>query len=179
MPNLKLSTKFIIINQIIIAIFQIISVIYCVLDKKEPKIRNCCCFTFICFVLTVIIDIILKYDFTKKQIIRIFLMGILLSLSTFSQGIAFFIGMPWCIVQCTDPHPLNALHGIMVVVMIVYIIAYFFITIFLESKSNQQINQLNNPQLGNTINYNDNAIYNNNDNLLTPQNTENITTTAN
>ena len=77
------------------------------------------------------------------------------------------------------PHPLNALHGIMVVVMIVYIIAYFFITIFLESKSNQQINQLNNPQLGNTINYNDNAIYNNNDNLLTPQNTENITTTAN
>ena len=63
--------------------------------------------------------------------------------------------------------------------MIVYIFAYFFITIVLESKSNQQINQLNNPQLGITLNYNDNVINNNNDNLLTPQNTESITTTAN
>ncbi len=178
MPNLKPSTKFIIINQIIIAIFQIISVIVCFLDN-DRRVRFFCCFTFICFVLTVIIDIILKYDFTKKEIIRIFLIGILLTLSTFSQGIAFFAGISFCTFGCTDPHPLNVLHGIMVVVMIVYIIAYFFITIFLESKSNQQINQLNNPQLGNTINYNDNAIYNNNDNLLTPQNTENITTTAN
>ena len=156
-----------------------ISVIVCFFYKKEPEVRTLCCFTFICFLITVIIDIILKYDFTKKQIIRIFLIGILLSLSTFSQGIAFFLGIPFCSFGCTARHPLNALHGIMVVVMIVYIIAYFFITIFLESKSNQQINQLNNPQLGNTINYNDNAIYNNNDNLLTPQNTENITTTTN
>ena len=156
-----------------------ISVIVCFFYKKEPEVRTLCCFTFICFLITVIIDIILKYDFTKKQIIRIFLIGILLSLSTFSQGIAFYVGIPFCTFGCTARHPLNALHGIMVVVMIVYIIAYFFITIFLESKSNQQINQLNNPQLGNTINYNDNAIYNNNDNLLTPQNTENITTTAN
>ena len=156
-----------------------ISVIVCFFYKKEPEVRTLCCFTFICFLITVIIDIILKYDFTKKQIIRIFLIGILLSLSTFSQGIAFFLGIPFCSFGCTARHPLNALHGIMVVVMIVYIIAYFFITIFLESKSNQQINQLNNPQLVNTLNYNDNAIYNNNDNLLTPQNTENITTTAN
>ena len=178
MPNLKLSTKFIIINQIIIAIFQIISVIVCFLDN-DRVVRFFCCFTFICFVLTVIIDIILKYDFAKKQIIRIFLISILLSLSTFSQGIAFYVGIPFCTFGCTARHPLNALHGIMVVVMIVYIIAYFFITIFLESKSNQQINQLNNPQLVNTLNYNDNAIYNNNDNLLTPQNTENITTTTN
>ena len=156
-----------------------ISVIVCFFYKKEPEVRTLCCFTFICFLITVIIDIILKYDFTKKQIIRIFLIGILLSLSTFSQGIAFYVGIPFCTFGCTARHPLNALHGIMVVVMIVYIIAYFFITIFLESKSNQQINQLNNPQLVNTLNYNDNAIYNNNDNLLTPQNTENITTTAN
>ena len=156
-----------------------ISVIVCFFYKKEPEVRTLCCFTFICFLITVIIDIILKYDFTKKQIIRIFLIGILLSLSTFSQGIAFFLGIPFCSFGCTARHPLNALHGIMVVVMIVYIIAYFFITIFLESKSNQQINQLNNPQLVNTLNYNDNAIYNNNDNLLTPQNTENITTTTN
>ena len=58
--------------------------------------------------------------------------------------------------------------------MIVYMIAYFIITIFLQPKSNQQITQFNNPQLRNNINYNDNAIYNNNYNLLTPQNTENI-----
>jgi hypothetical protein len=115
MPNLKLSTKFIIINQIIIAIFQIISVIVCFLDN-DRVVRFFCCFTFICFVLTVIIDIILKYDFTKKQIIRIFLIGILLSLSTFSQGIAFFLGIPFCSFGCTARHPLNALHGIMVVV---------------------------------------------------------------
>ena len=116
MPNLKLSTKFIIINQIIIAIFQIISVIVCFFYKKEPEVRTLCCFTFICFLITVIIDIILKYDFTKKQIIRIFLIGILLSLSTFSQGIAFYVGIPFCTFGCTARHPLNALHGIMVVV---------------------------------------------------------------
>ena len=115
MPNLKPSTKFIIINQIIIAIFQIISVIVCFLDN-DRVVRFFCCFTFICFVLTVIIDIILKYDFAKKQIIRIFLISILLSLSTFSQGIAFFLGIPFCSFGCTARHPLNALHGIMVVV---------------------------------------------------------------
>ena len=179
MPSLRAPIKFIIVSQIIITICQIISVIYCFMKNEKEEVMKCINITFIFFFPTIVNDIILKYDFTKKQIIRIFLMGILLSLSTFSQGIAFFIGMPWCIVQCTDPHPLNALHGIMVLVMIVYIFAYFFITIVLESKSNQQINQLNNPQLGITLNYNDNVINNNNDNLLTPQNTENITTIAN
>ena len=111
----------------------------------------------------------------KKKIIRIFLFLILLSLSTFSQGVAFFLGIPFCIGGCKPLHPLNVLHGIMMVVMIVFMIAYFIIIIFLQPKSNQQITQFNNPQLRNNINYNDNAIYNNNYNLLTPQNTENIT----
>ena len=110
----------------------------------------------------------------KKNIIRIFLFLILLSLSTFSQGVAFFLGIPFCIGGCKPRHPLNVLHGIMVVVMIVYMIAYLII--FQQPKSNQQITQFNNPQLGNNINYNDNAVYNNHANLLTPQNTENITT---
>ena len=143
-------------------------------DNEEQKISIFCYFTFICFFLTVIIDILLDYDFTKKKIIRIFLFLILLSLSTFSQSVAFFLGIPFCIGGCKPRHPLNVLHGIMVVVMIVYMNAYFIITIFLQPKSNQQITQLNNPQLGNNINYNNNAIYNNNYNLLTPQNTENI-----
>ena len=179
MPSLRAPIKFIIVSQIIITICQIISVIYCFMKNEKEEVMKCINITFIFFFPTIVNDIILKYDFTKKEIIRIFLIGILLTLSTFSQGIAFFFFFSFCTFGCTDPHPLNVLHGIMVVVMIVYIIAYFFITIFLESKSNQQINQLNNPQLGNTINYNDNAIYNNNDNLLTPQNTENITTIAN
>ena len=141
-------------------------------NKDESGVNFSCYFTFICFFLTVIIDILLDYDFTKKKIIRIFLFLILLSLSTFSQAVAFFLGIPFCIGGCKPRHPLNVLHGIMVVVMIVYMIAYLII--FQQPKSNQQITQLNNPQLGNNINYNDNAIYNNNYNLLTPQNTENI-----
>ena len=145
-------------------------------DNEEQKISIFCYFTFICFFLTFIIDILLKYDFTKIKIIRIFLFIILLSLSTFSQGIAFCIGIPFCTFGCTARHPLNVLHGIMVVVLIVYMIAYFIIVILPHLKPNQQIRQLNNPQLGNNINYNDNAVYNNHANLLTPQNTENITT---
>ena len=98
-------------------------------------------------------------------------------MSTFSQAVAFFLGIPFCIGGCKPYHPLNVLHGIMVVVLIVYMIAYFIIISNL--KPNQQIRQFNNPQLGNNINYNDNVVNNNHANLLTPQNTENITITVN
>ena len=176
MENLKPSTKFIIVSQIIIIFCQMISVIFCFFGNDE-RMSIFCYFTFICFFLTFILDISLKYDFTKINFIRVFLFIILLSLSIFSQGIAFFIGIPFCTFGCTARHPLNVLHGIMVVVLIVYMIAYFIIISNL--KPNQQIRQFNNPQLGNNINYNDNAVNNNHANLLTPQNTENITITVN
>ena len=67
MKNLKPSTKFIIVSQIIIIFFQMISVIFCFFNSDESGVNYCCYFTFICFFLTVIIDILLDYDFTKKK----------------------------------------------------------------------------------------------------------------
>ena len=176
MPSLRAPIKFIIISQIIIVICQMISVIYCFMEDDKEEIRIFSNLTFIFFFPTVLIDIILKYDFTGNNTITLIIKIILLLISGFFQFCGFVAGRS---VRPSSCHPLNDLHGIMVLVMIVYFIAYLCITIFLGSKSNQQISQLNKPQLVNPLNYNDNSIYNINGNFIIPQNTENIKTTAN
>jgi hypothetical protein len=58
-------------------------------------------------------------------------------------------------------------------------IAYLCIVICVQSKSNQEMNQLGNVQFVNPLNYNDNVYYNINGNIIIPQNTESIKTIAN
>ena len=168
MPSLRAPIKFIIVSQIIITICQMISVIYCFMEDDKEEIRIFSNLTFIFFFPTVLIDIILKYDFTGNNTITLIIKIILLLISGFFQFCGFVAGRS---VRPSSCHPLNDLHGIMVLVMIIYIIVYLCITIFLGSKSNQQIRQLNNPQLVNPLNYNDNAYYNINENIVIPQNT--------
>ena len=85
----------------------------------------------------------------------------------------FFFGAIFCLpmLGCSSSHPLNALHGILFLLMIVYFIAYLCIIIKIKAKNTQQISQLDNPQLVNPLNYNDNAYYNINENIVIPQNT--------
>ncbi len=174
MESLKTSTKFIIVNQIIITICQMISIIYCFFDKDERDITIFINLAFICFFLTVIIDIKLTYDFTRNKGMRLFLNIILLSISGFFQFGGFFCGIFW-----RSPHELSVLFGIIFLDIIVYMIAYLCIVICVQSKSNQEMNQLGNVQFVNPLNYNDNVYYNINDNIINPQNDENIKTTAN
>ena len=155
MSSLRAPILFIIVSQIIIAICQMISVIYCFMENEKGEVMKCINITFIFFFPTVVNDIIVKYDFTKNNPIIIILKNILLLISGFFQFCGFVAGRN---VRPSSCHPLNDLHGIMVLVMIVYFIAYLCITIFLGSKSNQQISQLNKPQLVNPLNYNDNSI---------------------
>ena len=168
MSSLRAPIKFIIVSQIIITICQIISVIYCFMKNEKEEVMKCINITFIFFFPTIVNDIILKYDFTKNNTITLIIKIILLLISGFFQFCGFVAGRS---VRPSSCHPLNDLHGIMVLVMIIYIIVYLCITIFLGSKSNQQIRQLNNPQLINPLNYNDNIYYNINENIVIPQNT--------
>ena len=181
MSSLRAPILFIIVSQIIIAICQMISVIYCFMEDDKEEIRIFSNLTFIFFFPTVLIDIIVKYDFTGNIAITLIIKIILLLISGYFQFWGFFAGASFCLpfLGCSSSHPLNALHGIMVLVMIFYFIAYLCIVIRIKAKNTQQISQLDNPQLVNPLNYNDNVYYNINDNIIIPQNTENIKTTAN
>ena len=173
MESLKPPVKFIIVSQIIITICQMISVIYCFMEDDKEEIRIFSNLTFIFFFPTVLIDIILKYDLTGNNTITLIVKIILLLISGFFQFCGFFFGASFCLpmLGCSSSHPLNALHGILVLLMIVYFIAYLCIIIKIKAKNTQQISQLDNPQLVNPLNYNDNAYYNINENIVIPQNT--------
>ena len=173
MPSLRAPIKFIIVSQIIITICQIISVIYCFMKNEKEEVMKCINITFIFFFPTIVNDIILKYDFTKNNTITLIIKIILLLISGFFQFCGFFFEASFCLpmLGCSSSHPLNALHGILVLLMIVYFIAYLCIIIKIKAKNTQQISQLDNPQLVNPLNYNDNAYYNINENIVIPQNT--------
>ena len=173
MPSLRAPIKFIIVSQIIITICQMISVIYCFMENENGELMKFINLTFIFFFPTVLIDIILKYDFTGNNTITLIIKIILLLISGFFQFCGFFFGASFCLpmLGCSSSHPLNALHGILVLLMIVYFIAYLCIIIKIKAKNTQQISQLDNPQLVNPLNYNDNAYYNINENIVIPQNT--------
>ena len=131
MLSLKPSILFIIVSQIIIVICQMISVIYCFMEDNREEITIFSNLTFIFFFPTVLIDIILKYDFTGNNTITLIIKIILLLISGYFQFWGFFAGASFCLpfLGCSSSHPLNALHGIMVLVMIVYFIAYLCIVI--------------------------------------------------
>ena len=173
MESLKPPVKFIIVSQIIITICQMISVIYCFMENENGELMKFINLTFIFFFPTVLIDIILKYDFTGNNTITLIIKIILLLISGFFQFCGFFFGASFCLpmLGCSSSHPLNALHGILFLLMIVYFIAYLCIIIKIKAKNTQQISQLDNPQLVNPLNYNDNAYYNINENIIIPQNT--------
>ena len=90
MESLKPPVKFIIVSQIIITICQMISVIYCFMEDDKEEIRIFSNLTFIFFFPTVLIDIILKYDFTGNNIITLIIKIILLLISGFFQFCGFF-----------------------------------------------------------------------------------------
>ena len=173
MSSLRAPIKFIIVSQIIITICQMISVIYCFMEDNREEITIFSNLTFIFFFPTVLIDIIVKYDFTGNIAITLIIKIILLLISGYFQFWGFFAGASFCLpfLGCSSSHPLNALHGILVLLMIVYFIAYLCIIIKIKAKNTQQISQLDNPQLVNPLNYNDNAYYNINENIVIPQNT--------
>ncbi len=110
---------------------------------------------------------------TGNNTITLIVKIILLLISGFFQFCDFFFGASFCLpmLGCSSSHPLNALHGILVLLMIVYFIAYLCIIIKIKAKNTQQISQLDNPQLVNPLNHNDNAYYNINENIIIPQNT--------
>ena len=181
MSSLRAPILFIIVSQIIIAICQMISVIYCFMENEKGEVMLYINLTFIFFFPTILIDINIKYDYAGNNGTKLLLKIILLLISGFFQFCGFVAGMSICIFfffRCPPSHPLNEFHGIMVLVMIVFFIAYLCIVICIESKSNQEMSQLGNIQLVNPLNYNDNVYYNINDNIIIPQNTENIKTTV-
>ena len=173
MESLKPPVKFIIVSQIIITICQMISVLYCFMEDDREEITIFSNLTFIFFFPIVLIDIILKYDLSGNNTITLIVKIILLLISGFFQFCDFFFGASFCLpmLGCSSSHPLNALHGILVLLMIVYFIAYLCIIIKIKAKNTQQISQLDNPQLVNPLNHNDNAYYNINENIIIPQNT--------
>ncbi len=116
------TVKSIFINQFIIVLCQIISIIFSIFysifvyDFFDLTITNIISFVF--FLIIFIFDICSNYNFAGKNILKLIPNIICLIISGFFQFYVLLYGMSLCIIACSKQHPLHILHGITFLFMI-------------------------------------------------------------
>ena len=170
--ELKSSIKCLIIIQIIILFFQVISVFYCIIENGFREITILNILSFICFFIAFIIDIVFKYDFTGNKVYKLIPNLLLIIISGYFLFSVFISGLSICLpfLGCSSGHPLNFLHGITLLFMIVYFFAYICISVKIQFENNEEIIGINDEQHINTLKSNYNEYSNMDADIIIPQN---------
>ena len=158
--ELKSSIKCIIISQIIILLSQIITIIYCIINDGFQEFTIINILTFIFFFIAVIIDILSKYDFIGNKIYKLIPNLLLIIVSGFFQFLVFIFGMSFGLpfIGTVSGHPLNVLHAIILLFMIVYFFVYICIVVKLRNEYKKEIIEINDEQPIAPLNNNYNEI---------------------